>query len=173
MSFRKAPGTKWKFGVAPVLITKDALWEGSPSRDLYVSQKHAVFDGASLVAAAYLSNGATIRIAAPDELDELHYFQLEFAEHHVIYAEGAPVESYLPRSNRHLFDNYSEYLALYGPDSFEPQPYAPEVRYPRARDNALALARSVGAVVGVASLDPAQRYHRELKRRSANMTQRC
>lgn len=125
MSFRKAPGAEWKFGVAPVRIARNALWDGAPSRDLYVSQKHAVFDGSTLIAAAYLVNGTTLNVCAPDGLDELHYYQPEFATHQVIYAEGAPVESYLPAGTRHLFDNHHEYLALMGQMPAPPIPMFP------------------------------------------------
>lgn len=171
MSFRKAPEAEWRFGVAPVRIAKDALWDGAPSRDLFVSQQHALFDGSALVPAAYLINGRTIRVSSPPDLDELQYFNLEFESHQVIYAEGAPVESYRPSANRHLFDNFEEYVALYGPETRQPKPYAPEVRYPRGRDSAFALARLAAACVTAAALDPAQSYERKLKRRSIRMSQ--
>ncbi len=90
--------------VAPVLIRQGALGAGRPARDLRVSPEHALLLDGLLVPAAHLLNGMTIiqetwRPAAS-------YWHLELPAHGVVWAEGAPAESYFDDGNRDQFDNH-------------------------------------------------------------------
>jgi hypothetical protein len=64
-----------------------------------------------LIPAQALVNGASI--SQPEATAEVRYFHLEFDAHEVIYAEGAPSESYVDEGSRGRFDNAAEYATLY------------------------------------------------------------
>ncbi len=107
--------------VLPVLIRAGALagvlGAGLPHRDLMVSPQHAMYFDGVLVPAAALVNGVSIvRLSACDQID---YFHIEFATHDVIFAEGAPSESFLDDNSRGLFENAHEFALLY-PDAPAP-----------------------------------------------------
>ncbi len=86
----------------PVVITKDALGENVPDRDLTVSPEHRMlissprlqilFDkAAALIPARGLRNGTTIRSVTVSE--QVSYFHILFDQHEIIFANGAPAES--------------------------------------------------------------------------------
>ena len=110
----------------PIRIEAGALGGGLPRRDLLVSPCHAMFLDGVLVPAASLVNGRTIRQEV--RADRVDYIHIELAEHDVIFAEGAPSETFLDDDSRTAFHNASEYAALYG-DLVSPQPayYAPRL----------------------------------------------
>lgn len=97
--------------VLPVLIRAGALGDGLPRRDLWVSPEHAMYIDGMLIAARDLINGESI--VQDDCVDELVYFHLEFDTHAVLYAEGAPAESFVDDESREMFDNAWEYHRLY------------------------------------------------------------
>lgn len=86
----------------PILIRKDALGEGRPNKDLYVSPKHRFVvdwlkrDGRReemLISADRLVDGHGIR---PVRALGVSYFHLLFERHQVILANAAWTESFLP-----------------------------------------------------------------------------
>lgn len=88
----------------PVRITAGALGAGLPKRDLLVSRQHRMVAQSPLVrrmlgAAAVLI--AAIRLTdmpgiyVDHKVERIEYFHLIFERHEVIYAEGAPAESFL------------------------------------------------------------------------------
>lgn len=96
----------------PVLIRKNALAEGMPARDLYVSAMHSLYIDDVLVPAVALLNGRSILRA--DIPGTVEYFHIELEGHHVILAEGLPAESFIDDDSRAIFDNAYEYEMLYG-----------------------------------------------------------
>lgn len=85
----------------PVLISAGALADGIPVRDLIVSQDHALYFENILVPAKVLINGHSIRLL---NLAHVTYYHIELANHDIIFAEGAPAETYLDTGNRDAFE---------------------------------------------------------------------
>ena len=113
-------------GVLPIRIRRGALGDGMPRRDLWVSPEHAMWLEGMLIPASALVNGMSI--VQEDTVEEVIYVHLEFDTHDVIFAEGAPSESFVDDESRDQFDNAAEYWALY-PYAVREAPhfYAPRV----------------------------------------------
>ncbi|MDF0597495.1 Hint domain-containing protein [Psychromarinibacter halotolerans] len=99
----------------PVVISAGALGQGLPNRDLYLSADHAmVLDGLMITAGA-LVNDSTIRFVHRADMPRAFtYFHIETEAHDVVLANGAASETYVDERDRANFDNYAEYVALYG-----------------------------------------------------------
>ncbi|HET9019911.1 MAG TPA: Hint domain-containing protein [Acetobacteraceae bacterium] len=87
---------------APVRLRADAIADGVPRRDLFLSPDHAVLVDGVLVPARLLANGATIRRDATRA--RVTYVHLELDRHDLLLAEGLAAESYLDTGNRAQFD---------------------------------------------------------------------
>ena len=107
------------FGLAkrnePVKIAAGALGENVPTRDLVVTADHGMILNDLIINASALVNGTSIRFVAPAELDT-HFtvYHIETANHDAILANGAASETFVDYVTRQSFDNYQEYLDLYG-----------------------------------------------------------
>jgi hypothetical protein len=110
----------------PVEIRRGALGRGLPRRDLRVSPEHAILIDGVLVRAAALVNGRTI-FHAPAASDVTYYHVELENEHGILFAEGAPTESFRDEGSRVLFDNAAEYTLSHGTSSSLPPPAAPRV----------------------------------------------
>jgi hypothetical protein len=143
--FRRAGGRAWVAGVLPVRIARGALDGAVPTRDLYVSQAHAILLDGTLVPAGNLLNGRTVVLDPATDLPSLDYFNVELDAHDAILADGAPVETFLSRDgNREAFDNFVEYERLYGREADAPAAYAPRVS---ARNRAERLRNAFAAAM--------------------------
>jgi hypothetical protein len=101
--------------VVPVLIRAGAIAPGVPCRDLRVSPEHALWVDGVLVPAAELVNGRTIlRDMSGDTID---YYHIELDEQGLIFADGAPAETFVNHDSRKMFANWRDYVALYGEDA--------------------------------------------------------
>jgi Ca2+-binding RTX toxin-like protein len=100
----------------PIRIHAGALGEGLPLRDLWVSPWHALLFGQTLVRAFDLTNGQNVTQDYQGQI--ACFYNVELDSPDIIFAEGAPVETYANHNNRAMFHNLDEYLALYG--SHEP-----------------------------------------------------
>ena len=96
--------------ILPVVITAGALGGGLPRRDLLISPDHAMFFDGILVPAKALVNGTTILQCR--DVDRIDYFHVELATHDVIFAEGAPSETFLDDDSRAMFHNAHEHVVL-------------------------------------------------------------
>jgi len=97
--------------ILPVCITRGAIDENVPRRDLWVSPHHAIYLDGILIEAKDLINDVTIYQA--DLADEIDYFHIELEAHDIILADGAWAESFLGEDTRGMFHNAHQYRALY------------------------------------------------------------
>lgn len=97
--------------VLPIRIEAGALGAGVPCRDLRVSPDHAIYVDGVLVPAASLVDGVSIRQEA--WVGRVTYFHIEIDAHDVIFADGAPAETWLDCGNRAQFENGGLVTTLY------------------------------------------------------------
>ena len=110
----KKSGKCWPKDFEPIRISRFALDERTPHRDLWVSPNHAIYIDGVLIPAKYLINGINITQCAPEGADIIEYLHIELFAHDVIYAEGATAETFGSRREaRDHFDNFYEYFRLY------------------------------------------------------------
>jgi len=123
--------TDTRFGIAErktlIKITAGALDHTTPDRDLVVTADHAMLVDGVLVAASALVNGTTFHQVDMTRLpQQFTVYHIETEAHQVVIANGAPAETYIDYVSRRVFDNYDEYIALYGDE-----PTLDEMPYPR------------------------------------------
>jgi hypothetical protein len=134
----------------PIRIAAGALGEASPARDLHVSPEHMLCLEGVLIPAERLLNGTTITRA--DGFDVVQYFHIELPRHAVLYADGAPAESFLDTGNRNMFANVLSYLELGRDLDAPPQPPClPIVTSGQALDSARAHLTERARTLGVAT----------------------
>lgn len=114
--------------IQPVRIRAGALGDGLPQRDLVVTGEHGMVIDGLVINAAALVNGNSIDWVPLAELgDIVTYYHVETEDHDVILAEGAPAETFIDYLDRRSFDNYAEYLALYGAERIIPEMDRPRI----------------------------------------------
>jgi hypothetical protein len=146
--FRKAVGSNWQNDIVPVRISRFALDGRTPHRDLYISAGHTLFIDGVLIPAGYLVNGHNVVRAVPEGTEDIEYFHIELETHEVIFAEGAPTETFLVRGDREIFDNFVEYERLYGVDDRPAMtPFAPIAAYTGRRSELKSLLRRAASPV--------------------------
>lgn len=102
---------------APVKISANAIAPGIPHSDLYVTGGHAVMVEGTLVNASVLCNGDTIEYVPLNEMPSTYtYWHIETEAHELILANGMEAETFLDAPDRSTFDNYTQYVDMYGTD---------------------------------------------------------
>ena len=130
----------WNIDALPICIKAGALGDGLPRRDLYVSGGHAVLIDGHLIQASALVNGSTIIQTQPEDWDKqrpITYYNIELEKHELITAEGLTVESFYDSLERSGWDNYADYLALYGSEQPLQELPLPRVYFPHELSSAL------------------------------------
>jgi len=103
----KVLATRGKRGPAtPVIVRKGALANNVPNADLHVTKGHAFYFDGVLIPVEFLINHKTI--LWDDRAQEVEIYHVELATHDVLFANGAPAESYRDDGNRWLFHNANE-----------------------------------------------------------------
>lgn len=112
----------------PVRFLAGSLGDGLPHSDLVVTSDHAMMIDGIAIQAGALVNGITIlRDAEAAKAERATYYHIETACHDIVLANGAPAETFVDHVSRKHFDNFAEYVTLFG--SEEP---VVEMDYPRA-----------------------------------------
>ncbi len=107
---------------APVCISAGALGHGLPHSDMYLTADHGMILDDMVVNAGAMVNGDTIRFVPLSEMPaEFTYYHVETEHHDEILANGAASETFIDYVGRKGFDNYLEYLDLYGADRIIPE----------------------------------------------------
>ena len=125
MRFERDGQASWDDEVAPVKIARGAFNGDLPHSDLFVSGRHRVFINGLLIPGGDLINGSSIIRLNSMETDVLEYLHIELEGHDVILANGAPAETLEGNADRADFDNFDEYVALYGATLTNQTLYAP------------------------------------------------
>lgn len=99
----------------PVRFAAGALGNDLPHSDLIVTADHGMIIDGLVINASALVNGTTIDwMRAQDLPPQLTYYHIETENHEVIRANGAPAETFVDYVGRQAFDNYDEYVQLFG-----------------------------------------------------------
>ena len=115
-----------------------------PHSDLTVTADHAMLVDGVLCEAGALVNGTTITRVPLSELGESYtVYHVETEAHEIIFANGAPAESFIDNISRRAFDNFAEFERLHGD-----QPEIKELPYPRA-SNARHLPARIKLRLGI------------------------
>ena len=108
-----------ELGKLPICIQAGALGDAGPTQDLWISPSHAVLLIGHLIEASALLNGSTI--TQPDDPGsfQVTYYNIELENHEIFRANGLEVETYYANwrgegYSRQDWDNYEEYISLYG-----------------------------------------------------------
>lgn len=164
-TLKRNPAAAWHPRVLPVRVSRFAIDDSTPQRDVLVSQDHSLFIDGALIPVRHLVNGRSIRFdEAALASDTLEYFHVELDTHEVIYAEGLAVESYLYSGGTVRWDNVGEYLQRYGEHRIM-SPLAPIHSYEGGFDELRGLIRlATSRLVDIR--DPIQIAHDRLKERA-------
>ncbi len=128
----------------PVCIKQDAIADGMPAKDLWVSPGHAIAIDNVLVHASRLVNGVSV-VQAP-QVETITYYHVELDTHEVLLAENCPAESFQNEHFRKQFVNAEDFQRRY------PGEAAPAVlRLPRLDSGFQlnAIHRQVAARAGI------------------------
>jgi hypothetical protein len=141
-SLKKNASAAWHPGVVPVRVSRFAIDDRTPQRDLSLSQEHCLLIDGVLIPAKYLVNGRSIAFEDDAKMsDTIEYFCVVFDTHEVIFAEGTAAESFLYAGGQITWDNLADYQQLYGNDHKMMSPFAPICRYSGGRAEVRGLLR--------------------------------
>ena len=130
----------------PVRIRAGALGNALPHSDLTVTADHGMVIEGLVINASALVNGDTIDFVPMDELeDSFIVYHIETKDHDVILANGAPAETFVDAVTRSHFDNYQEYLDLYGAERIIPEMDRPRISSRRLVPQAIRTRLGLGA----------------------------
>ncbi|MCA0870136.1 Hint domain-containing protein [Seohaeicola saemankumensis] len=99
----------------PVRFAAGSLGGGLPHADLTVTADHAMLVEGVLCNAGALVNGRSIvRVPLAEMGGQFTVYHIETEAHEIILANGAPAETFIDNVSRRVFDNYTEFEAMYG-----------------------------------------------------------
>ncbi|WP_323764322.1 Hint domain-containing protein [Marinovum sp.] len=128
----------------PVRIAAGALGQGLPCADLTVTGDHGLVIDGLVINASALVNGHSIDwVPLRDLPDQITFYHVETEAHDVILANGTPAETFIDYLGRRAFDNFAEYLGLFGAERIIPEMAAPRISAARL------LPKAIRARLGV------------------------
>src|SRR5262249_41364743 len=144
--------------------------KGVPHKDLYISPNHALFIDGVLIRVKELVNDVSIVPAVPAGCKAIDYFHVILDTHEAILAEGAPVETFLLKSDNYEgFNNFPEFKRLYPSEPVpEMTPFAPIVGYEGGTEHLKALVR-LGASCFVKVRDPIEEAYQRIADRAEHV----
>jgi hypothetical protein len=125
MRFERDGQASWSDAAAPIKVARGAFNGDLPHSDLYVSFGHRFLINGLLIPACDLVNESSITRVKSASSDILEYLHIELEDHDVILANGVPAETLEGNASRSEFDNFGEYVVLYGPVLTHQTLYAP------------------------------------------------
>jgi hypothetical protein len=140
-TMRRSASVSWHPSVLPIRVSRFAIDNQTPQRNLYLSQEHSLLIDGVLIPTKHLVNGRSIALDDAAEVSEtIEYFCVEFDTHEVIFAEGTAAESFRYAGGQIAWDNLGDYQDLYG-DHEVMAAFAPICRYSGGRAEVRALLR--------------------------------
>jgi Hint domain len=141
-TIRRNASASWHPSVVPIRVSRFAIDDRTPLRDLYLSQGHSLLIDGVLIPAKHLVNGSSIAFDDDAEMSEtIEYFCVEFDTHEVIFAEGTAAESFRYAGGQIAWDNLGDYQDLYGSEHKVMSAFAPICRYNGGRAEVRGLLR--------------------------------
>lgn len=112
----------------PVEVRAGALGNGLPMRNLRLTSDHALeLDGLLINAGALVGAPGIDWVPKADLGRRYRVYHIETRAHEIVLAEGAAAETFIDYVDRSAFDNYDEYLSLYGTDRTIAEHNAPRI----------------------------------------------
>ncbi len=168
-TLRRNALASWHSSVVPIRVSRFAIDDQTPRRDLCMSQEHSLLIDRVFIPVKYLVNGRSIAIDNEASQSEvIEYFCVQLETHQAIFAEGAAVETFRHSGGyRVAWDNLRDYQALYGEHEVM-APFAPVCSYSGGRAEVRALLRL--AASGLVDMrDPIQIAHGRIAARAMAM----
>jgi hypothetical protein len=137
---RNAPAS-WHPSVVPIRVSRFAIDDQTPQRDLHLSQEHCLLIDGVLIPVKHLVNGRSIAFDDDAKMSEtIEYFCVELDTHEVIFAEGTAAETFRYGGGQIAWDNLDDYQELYGSEHVM-SAFAPICRYSGGRAEVRGLLR--------------------------------
>jgi hypothetical protein len=141
-TIRRNASASWHPSVLPIRVSRFAIDDQSPQRDLYLSQGHSLLIDGVLIPVKHLVNERSIAFDDDAKTSEtIEYFCVELDTHQVIFAEGMAAETFRYWGGQIAWDNLSDYQDLYGREHKVMSAFAPICRYKGGRAEVRALLR--------------------------------
>jgi hypothetical protein len=155
-TFRRNSSASWHPSVVPIRVSRFAIDDQTPQRDLYLSQEHCLFIDGVLIPVKHLVNGRSIVFDDDAKMSEtIEYFSVELDTHEVIFAEGVAAETFENTGGQIAWDNLADYQDLYGSEHKVMSTFAPIRGYNGGRAELRGLLRLAASRV-VDVRDPIQ-----------------
>ncbi len=129
----------------PVRFKAGALGGGLPHTDLIVTADHGMaLDGYLINASALVNHGSIDFVPTAEMPTRVTFHHIETEKHDLILANGVPSETYLDIPGRQAFDNYQEYLDLYGAETLIHEMQTPRISSRRLLPEAIKARLGIG-----------------------------
>jgi hypothetical protein len=141
-AMKRNASASWHPSVVPVRVSRFAIDDRTPHRDLYLSQEHCLFIDGVLIPVKYLVNGRSIAFDDDAKMSEtIEYFGIQLDTHEVVFAEGMAAETFQHWGDQPAWHNLSDYHDLYGTEPGVMSAFAPTRCYTGGRAEVRGLLR--------------------------------